>query len=229
MIKADHKLWADFVFEKYLNRLFKKNFHSINVLNKLPETKKELPLIVIPNHSYWWDGFFIYYLNKNYLNRKFHILMLEDQLKKYWFFRKLGAFSIDLNNNFKIYKTLKYTAEILNEKPAPLLNIYPQGVLEPVHKRPLGFKDGINTLIKLYKGDIQIMPLGMKILNLKEQKPEVFFYSDKVITANGNHLPVIAELEADVGDYLNFIDNYVLKETNHDFMNIINKNNIRQI
>ena len=68
----------------------------------LPEFDKSKSLIVTPNHFSWWDGFFIYWTNKKLFNRKLYVLMLEEQLKRYWFFKKLGCYSIDLNDNRKM-------------------------------------------------------------------------------------------------------------------------------
>jgi hypothetical protein len=39
--------------------------------------------------------------------------MLEEQLKRYWFFKKLGCYSIDLNDKRKMIVSLKYTMDLL--------------------------------------------------------------------------------------------------------------------
>ena len=59
MIKADHKKWAEFVFDIYLRRLLKKSFYDFRIINELPAFDYSKSIIVTPNHFSWWDGFFI--------------------------------------------------------------------------------------------------------------------------------------------------------------------------
>ena len=113
MIKADHKTWAKFVFDIYLKGLLKKSFFDFRIINEQPEIDQSKSLILTPNHFSWWDGFFVYWLNNRTLNKKLFIMMLEDQLKRYWFFQKVGCYSIDLNDNRKIVASLKYTIDLL--------------------------------------------------------------------------------------------------------------------
>jgi hypothetical protein len=59
MIQAQHAAWADRIFHPYVTWLFKRHFHVVRLLGKIPETNPELPLLLLPNHSTWWDGFFV--------------------------------------------------------------------------------------------------------------------------------------------------------------------------
>ena len=91
MIKADHNKLAHLVFSLYLKRLLKSSFKEFILINKLPMIDNSKGLIITPNHFSWWDGFFIYWLNKKLFKKNLFILMLEEQLKRYWFFRYLGC------------------------------------------------------------------------------------------------------------------------------------------
>ena len=176
MIKTQHRRWAEFVFERYLNRLFRKHFHSIHLLGELPDIQPDLPLLLLPNHSTWWDGFLVFLLNKKYLHRKLYLMMLEEQLCHFSFFRKVGAYSINPGSLNGIKESLKYTIEILKQQRSNdiLICIFPQGVLSPWHKRPLDYKRGIGTIINTYKDKVNILPLGIKTIFLKEQHPQIF-------------------------------------------------------
>ncbi len=175
MIKAIHKKWADFVFKPYIYNLLKKHFHSVHMLNDFPEVKQGIPLIFTPIHSTWWDGFFVYLLNKEFLNRKFYIMILEEQLAKYNFFVKLGGYSIDQKNPKKIVQSLQYTSQMMRENRHSLFNIFPQGELLPVNTNPLKFNNGIAKIIEYYGDDVQVINLAMMPLFLKEQNPQLFF------------------------------------------------------
>ena len=53
MIKADHKKWAEFVFDIYLRRLLKKSFYDFRIINELPVFDYSKSIIVTPNHFSW--------------------------------------------------------------------------------------------------------------------------------------------------------------------------------
>ena len=47
MIRAQHRLWADIIFQPYLTWLFKRNFHEIQVLGTSPKIPDDLSLTPI--------------------------------------------------------------------------------------------------------------------------------------------------------------------------------------
>ncbi len=188
MIQAQHAAWADRIFHPYVSWLFKRHFHAIHLLGQAPETNPDLPLLLLPNHSTWWDGFFIYLLNKKLFRRKPYLMMLEEQLSRYRFFARLGAYSIDPQSSGSIKDSIKYSIEILKQKimPKPLLCIFPQGELLPWDKRPLGYKSGIETIMSGYGGKANFLPLAIKAEFLNEQLPEAFFCFGENLIANSN-------------------------------------------
>lgn len=174
MIQAQHRFWADFIFQPYLTRLFKRHFHTIQVLGDLPEVPNHLPLLLLPNHSTWWDGFFIYLLNKRIFRRTAYLMMLEAQLSKYKFFAKIGAYSIEPKHRQGIVESLEYTVELL-KRGTPLISIFPQGELLPWHTRPLNYKRGVEWVLREYGKPVAILPAAIRTEFLGEKCPEVFF------------------------------------------------------
>ncbi len=172
MIKADHKYWARAIFNLYIYNLLKKNFNNFYLVNDLPEiTDKKL--IIAPNHFSWWDGFFIDLINEKTIKRKFHILMLEEQLKKFWFFNKLGAYGFNPNNAKSTIETVKYTKEILRDK-SNLTVIYPQGEISPFEQKPLSIKEGIKYFVRDAESDLVVLPVAFKINFEEEKNPSVY-------------------------------------------------------
>ena len=188
MIKARHAAWADRIFHPYVIRLFERRFHAIHLLGGIPETDPDLPLLLLPNHSTWWDGFFVYLLNKKKFRRKPYLMMLEDQLARYKFFSRLGAYSINPHSAASIKNSLRYSVDILNEKisPRPMLCIFPQGELLPWDQRPLVFKNGLEAILSGYGGKANLLPLAIKTIFLNEQLPEAFFLFGENAIANSN-------------------------------------------
>lgn len=173
MIRAEHKRWARMLFNPYINRLMRKNFSHFYLVSKPPHITESEGLLLTPNHFSWWDGFFIDYVMRRYSSRKLHIMMLEEQLKRFWFFRKLGAYSIKLNDPRSIAETLQYTQQILTD-PAHLVIYYPQGEIQPYDKRPLKLKPGLQRVLQNITLPVSVVPAAFKIQYGEEQHPDVY-------------------------------------------------------
>ena len=174
MIRAQHRRWADIIFQPYLAWLFKRHFHEIRLFGELPEIPADLPLLLLPNHSTWWDGFFVYLLNKRIFRRTAYLMMLETQLSKYKFFRKIGAYSIAPENRRGVIESLEYTVELLHQEMS-LVSVFPQGQLLPWHRRPLGYKRGVEWILQKYEKPVTLLPLAIRTEFLGEKRPTVFF------------------------------------------------------
>lgn len=181
MKKPRHSAFADKIFSLYLHHLFRRHFAAFYRLEDMPEINPEYPLLVLANHSSWWDGFFLYYLNHNYFRRRMFLMMLEEQLQNYSFFRRLGAYGIDPKDFRAIRESLRFTSSILNGNSGKnvLVGIFPQGELLPWGAHPFKFKRGIDLILRDVKTTITILPMAMRIEMLSEQRPEVFFLSGK--------------------------------------------------
>ena len=194
MIRAQHRLWADFIFQPYLTRLFKRNFHTIQVLGALPEIPPHLPLLLLPNHSTWWDGFFVYLLNKRIFRRTAYLMMLEEQLSSYRFFAKIGAYSIEPKYRQGIVESLGYTVELLNQRTS-LVSVFPQGELLPWQTRPLGYKRGVEWILQKYGKSVAVLPLAIRTEFLGEKRPSAFFLFGDVSSCDAETFQGIDWLE----------------------------------
>ena len=190
MLEADHKKYAHKIFKPYVKRLFKKHFNSIEMFGDVPKIDSNYPLLLLPNHSTWWDGFFVYLINENFFKRKFYIMIVEEQLSQYKFFQKLGGFSIKQDSFRETIRSLKYTAELTEKNPFSVVNIFPQGELLPNDTRPIIFNKGVKKIVEFYGKPVNIIPLGMRIMFLKEQYPTVFFnFGQNHIVQNKMEIP----------------------------------------
>ena len=180
MIKASHKKWANWVFRPYVQYIMAQQFHRIELVTPLPEIRKDAPLLLLPNHSTWWDGFFVYWLNKQVWQRPVYLMVLKETLLKFPFFRHLGAFSIDPASLSATRESLIYSQNIVHSQPSPVLCLFPQGKLMPWGKRPLEYKPGIQWLIKNSPKNLQIILLAIKIEFGTEQRPTVYLCLQKI-------------------------------------------------
>lgn len=182
MIKAERNKIALFVFDIYLDRLLKKYFHDFILINGFPSIRDDKSLIVAPNHFSWWDGFFVYYSLRKLSKKKTYIMMLEEQLKRFWFFQKIGCFSVNPNNMQSGIVTMKYTLELLNN-PDNCVVIFPQGEIESFDKNPLGYNKGIEFLAENSNRDFEILPVANKIYYTNQKLPFILMHVHHLINS----------------------------------------------
>ena len=92
MIKSRHKPFYVWLFNQYTRIMLKRHFYKININSNV--RLRNIPAIIVANHFSWWDGFFVVYINYRIFHKKFHVMMLEEQLKKHRILSKAGAFSV---------------------------------------------------------------------------------------------------------------------------------------
>jgi 1-acyl-sn-glycerol-3-phosphate acyltransferase len=173
MIRAAPHPVAQRIFHGYIFRELKKHFQAFYMLNEFPAIPEGRRLLITPNHFSWWDGFFIDYLCTRLLKRQIYLMMLEEQLRRYWYFKMFGAYSIDPGNTPSVIETLQYTIEPLMD-PANYVVMYPQGVLEPYDKRPIVIKQGgLRYIITHAPHPFLIFPIGFRVTYYDEKHPEI--------------------------------------------------------
>jgi hypothetical protein len=206
MIKARHTWWADRLFSLYINPVFRSRFYRFHSLYDIPSADPNLPLLLLPNHSSWWDGFFIYWLNKTIFKREAYLMMLDFELKKNRFFRYLGAYGIH-PASLNVRESLNYTVRLFAKTPPPLICIFPQGKLSGWNERPIHFQKGLAWLISRIPSEFQVIMLGTRIEFRNEERPEVFFqFGNCCIVKPAEHYPV-QHLEKEMTRILECIEN----------------------
>jgi 1-acyl-sn-glycerol-3-phosphate acyltransferase len=143
IIKARHIPFIVRFFSLYARVGLGRHFRSVHVEGTINATGR--PVLLIGNRFSWWDGFIAYRLNDLILHKKFHIMVLEEQLGKRLFLKKAGAFSIKRGSR-SVVESLKYAAGLLNDNENMLV-VYPQGTMTSIHRRPVRFEKGTERII----------------------------------------------------------------------------------
>jgi chlorobactene lauroyltransferase len=197
MIKVQSSGWAKKVFHYYILRLLRRHFHSFRLMGSIAYPAPSLPILLLPNHSNWWDGFFFYLLNHRLFQRPIYLMMLERQLEKFRFFARVGAFSIAPEKPKAVLEALRYTIELLRQPliPAPMICIFPQGEMLPWACRPMKFRRGVDWLTRELNAPLCILPLAIRIEYLGEQRPDVFFQFGETYPVTAANFPGIPFFE----------------------------------
>jgi len=113
-------------------------------LNK--QTLANTSVLLISNHTSWWDGFIAHQISRDYLKKNFYVMMLEKELSQRMFLRKTGAFSIQPSTH-GIRESLNYASELL-QSPKNMLTFFPEGEIHTSHQDSLQFAPGVGFLLR---------------------------------------------------------------------------------
>ena len=147
----------------------KKNFSNVTICGDF--NNKKQAVLLICNHISWWDGIWALYANTKVFKRKYHFMMLEEQLKKNWFFNYTGGFSINKKSK-SVIETLDYAAGLLSEKNNLVL-LFPQGKIFSMFDRNLVFEKGVERIIRKARQPVQIMFMANLVEYGSNVKPNV--------------------------------------------------------
>ncbi|MEZ4824022.1 MAG: hypothetical protein R2942_17090 [Ignavibacteria bacterium] len=135
---------------------------------------------------------FIEYLMRKFTDRKLYIMMLEDQLKKYPFFKYLGAFSIKPGSVRSVAESIIYAKDIAQSESAYLV-FYPQGEIQNYEVEHVKLKNGLGA-VSLNK-DTGVLIVTFKIVYGNEKKPDVYCrFHDRVYMKTEDDVKVYEKL-----------------------------------
>lgn len=172
MLEARHHPIVYPFFQHYTEYLLKSKFHSVRVMGTFSD--RGLPVLLIANHIGWWDGFWAMYLKRKVFKRKFFFMMQEEQLLRYRFFNRIGAFSVKKGSR-EIVRSLQYAREVLEDTKNMLL-IYPQGRLQSIYQSEFFFQQGIERIVRNNEGRVQVVFSANLVDFLEHSKPTVTMY-----------------------------------------------------
>ena len=178
MLKSRHHFIVYPFFQHYTRYLLRTRYHTVSIENHFADNGNAV--LLIGNHVGWWDGFWGMYLNLKVLKRKFHFMMLEEQLLKYRFFNYTGAFSVNKGSR-SVVESIRYASDLLNDSKNMLL-MYPQGRLHSMYEHHFSFEQGINRILKNREGKVQVVFSANLVDSFTEPKPTLSVY---VETYNG--------------------------------------------
>jgi 1-acyl-sn-glycerol-3-phosphate acyltransferase len=173
MIKARHNKLYIWFFRNYFGMLSLIHFRKTSVVDdvNLPEDRS---VLLFQNHFSWWDGYWSYRLSQKIFRRKFHVMMLEEQLRKHLFLNRCGVFSIKKNNR-DFLDSLQYTSEILGD-PKNLVTIYPTGEMLTQHQQTFRFQKGIDRIISSETAHFEIVLAVFLVDYFGFARPEIRIY-----------------------------------------------------
>jgi 1-acyl-sn-glycerol-3-phosphate acyltransferase len=167
MIAARHVCGFDATFSRYVRWLLRRSFRGIWVCRDA-----SFPLdgfVAISNHASWWDGLIPYAVQGAIApDVPFFLMMDESQLRRYWFFRYAGAFSVDAGSPRDSARSIAYAGD--RAAGGGGVWIYPQGRLESRDPQRL-HRGYVHAARRAQK---PVVVVALRLAFLESQRPDAF-------------------------------------------------------
>lgn len=178
ILPAKHSPGFARVFAWYTRRLLAKKFHALRLAQGGQLLASQLdadprPVILLLNHSSWWDPLIGFAVGSNLLQSRTGIAPMDRaQLERFSFFRKLGIFGLDPDNPSSMSAMLGYAADFCKQAPRPTIALTPQGRFTDV-REPIVLRPGAAALCSAL-GNVRATILSIEYAFWQDQRPEVF-------------------------------------------------------
>jgi chlorobactene lauroyltransferase len=204
MLKADRQV-SFVLFARVLVWVaLRRRFQGIYLIGgeNLKELGREQPLVACANHTNWWDGFVVGLLTAQRLRKRFYVVQEERHLRRYWFFRFVGAFGVDLDAPKKAVATVRH-AQALLKQPGTVVWIFPQGRLMAPDE-PIRVRRGATFIAAL--AGVAILPCALRYEFRDQENPFVFIAFGRPLPAPAGEDTLRAELQRLVQEAKRFAD-----------------------
>lgn len=162
----------------WLLRRMGRTFFSVDAwgLDHLRSALALGPVLLLPNHSNWWDGF-VELLLERHLGGDFHAMMDAANLAANPFLRWLGAFDAKLDSPRGAALALRRAQRLLSGAASGgrprLVVLYPEGRLSSPRARPIAVRPGAEWLLRRVPL-ASAVPCARAFEFLGEDRPQVF-------------------------------------------------------
>lgn len=175
-------------FARDAERRISRSFEAVQVrgLSELEGALARGPVLVVSNHTSWWDALVVLVLTQRVLRADAYAMMDAANLVKLPFFAKVGAFGVDLTDAADGARAIRHSAKLLSS-PGRLVWIFSQGRERPITARPLGFSAGSAQIARV-ASRAEVVPIALRYEMGGTERPTLY-------VSIGAPLPRVAGVE----------------------------------
>ena len=161
-------------FLKYTAYVLRRSFHAIHIRGTAPSrlTDAQGPLVVVLNHSSWWDLLIGGWLDAQLIGGESYGVMDAVQLRRYAIFKRMGVIGVDRSSIGGASSFLREVSALLKDMNRTLW-ITPQGEICSSYFRPIIFQPGLAHLAAAL-GTFQYLHVAIQYEFCGERLPEAF-------------------------------------------------------
>lgn len=157
-----------------------------------------LPLLLVANHTSWFDGFLLREVHRNLRpSGPLRTIMLERELRGRPILRLLGGMGFDPERPATFRKLLRELEGIPARPVPPTISFFPQGKIFPSYRIPLGFRGGVEFLARHLR-PLHLLPVGIHLEGGNRTRPTAFLSAAGLLTVREQDVPTAEELDAQV-------------------------------
>lgn len=151
----------------YIGRKVRAAFRGVWARGELPSA--DGGLLVYLNHSSFWDGFLAHQLGKA-AGWDAYAVMEEENLAKYRFHTRIGAFSVRRGDARSSLATVRHAKTVL-ARPNAALFIFPEGNLRAGQGPLQPLERGVELLART--AHVRCLPVAVRYAFLEHEHPDV--------------------------------------------------------
>lgn len=167
MIRAAKGGALGWLVDRYVDWKFRSTFRGLWARGTWPDGGE--PRLVYANHTNWWDGFVLHQLG-HAAGWDTYCVMEEQNLARYRFLARMGAFSIRRGEAVSSLETVRYAVGLLGQ-PRAAVCIFPEGEIRPLGAGPLRLDRGVELLARV--GKARCVPLAIRYAFFEHERPDV--------------------------------------------------------
>lgn len=176
MIKAvNHPLFTP-LMRFYIDNRIKRNFRTLVLEGEYMPSEEE-SVMLLSNHTGWWDGFWIEQLVRHRFKRDLRVMVDYNSLSQHKVLRYMGAYGAPRGIHEQNEQLVYTLYELQNPKNCLLL--FPQGSLYSLYEDEIRFRRGADYFIK----QTPVPPCVLFIYLLVEygsySRPSAFVYYER--------------------------------------------------
>lgn len=161
------------------------------------------PVVVVSNHTAWWDPMVALVLTERVVPCDSYAMMDGANLARLPFLGLIGGFGVDLTSAADGAAVIRYAARLL-DAPGRAVWVFPQGRERPVTERPLGFRRGSAEVARVAKA--RTVPVAIRYEFRGTERPELLVDIGASIEPARDVAALLARQEAEVTAGLDRID-----------------------
>jgi len=179
---SKHRLFNAW-FARHARKRIERTFGRVLVagLSDVRAAVREAPVLLVANHSSWWDALVALYLSELVLRSDGFAMMDAANLVRVPFFRRVGAFGVDLLDPRDGARAVRYAAKLLSVRGRTLW-IFPEGK-ERSPFEPLELRPGAAAVARVAKGAV-VIPVGLRYVFAGSEQPDMWIAFGRPLSAD---------------------------------------------
>jgi len=173
VIEPAKSRWFNAWFARHARARIRRTFGRVVVsgLDDMRSAVAGAPILLVANHTTWWDALVALYVSELLVACDGYAMMDAANLRRLPFFRRVGAFGVDLNEPSDGARAIRRAAKLL-DRPGRCVWVFPQG-RERSPFEALDLRPGAAQIARVARKAL-VIPVGLRYVFAGAERPELW-------------------------------------------------------